>query len=47
MNEEQDSKVFNAIVFFLIGIILLLFTSIVLMIPVLNVFIAHALFGGD
>lgn len=44
---NDDDRFINAIVFILIGIIAFLVVTIALMIPVANVFIAHAIFGGD
>ena len=44
---DNEDPVVNKIILILIGIIALLLLSIILMIPVANVFIAHAVFGGD
>lgn len=49
MNEEEsklDGFIW-AVIFILFAVVMFLLTSILLMIPVVNVFIADALFGGE
>ena len=44
---EDDDTLFTNILFAVIGVLGFLFLTLVLMIPILNVFIAKKIFGED